>query len=76
MASKPQPRNSESKRRGYMIGVYVGLAMIALTAIEYLIGTSASPSVVFLFLISIAKSVLVIYFFMHIYRLWRTEGSH
>jgi cytochrome c oxidase subunit 4 len=59
-----------------MIGVYVGLAMIVLTAIEYWIGTSASPSVVFLFLISIAKSALVIYFFMHIYRLWRPEGSH
>ena len=49
--------------------------LAALTPVEYYLGMHY-PSAVFLFLISILKGILVIYFFMHVYRLWRPEGSH
>ena len=56
-------------------GAIVALVLAALTGVEYYLGTHY-PSAVFLFLISILKSILVLYFFMHVYRLWRPEGSH
>lgn len=77
MASKTiQSTAAPSKRSGYATGLIVGLVLAALTAVEYYIGSHPNPSTVFLFLISVLKSIFVLYFFMHVYRLWRTEGSH
>ncbi len=76
MASRTKQAKPASRRSGYMTGLIVGLILAALTAVEYFIGIQPNPSAVFLFLISVLKSVFVVYFFMHVYRLWRTEGSH
>lgn len=77
MASKSrQAQPASRKRSGYVIGLLVGLALAVLSGVEYYIGIHPNPSAVFLLLISVAKSLLVLYFFMHVYRLWRTEGSH
>jgi uncharacterized protein YacL len=63
------------KRSPYVIGLIVGIVLAVLTGIEYFVGTHY-PSAVFLMLISVLKAILVIYFFMHVYRLWRTQEEH
>lgn len=68
-------RTQKKKRSGFVTGLWVGLVLMALTVIEYYVGTNY-PSAVFLFLISVLKSLLVIYFFMHVYRLWRADEEH
>lgn len=76
MASKTKAESSQrSKTSAYVTGAIVALVLALLTAVEYYLGTHY-PSAAFLFLISVLKSILVLYFFMHIYRLWRPEGSH
>jgi heme/copper-type cytochrome/quinol oxidase subunit 4 len=76
MASKTKPEaRQRSRSSAYVTGAIVALVLAALTGVEYYLGTHY-PSAVFLFLISILKSILVLYFFMHVYRLWRPEGSH
>jgi cytochrome c oxidase subunit 4 len=76
MASRTKQAQPRSRRSGYLTGLVVGLILAVLTAVEYWIGSNPDPSPVFLLLISALKSVFVVYFFMHVYRLWRTEGSH
>ena len=76
MASKTTTETKQRSRSSdYLTGLFVGLAIAGLTAIEFYLGTHY-PSAAFLFLISVLKSILVLYFFMHVYRLWRPEGSH
>lgn len=76
MASRTKAETKQkTKSSAYVTGALVALVLAVLTAIEYFLGTHY-PSAVFLFLIAIIKSILVLYFFMHIYRLWRPEGSH
>lgn len=61
----------------YLVGGIVALVLAALTVLEYYVGV-AYPSATVLFLMALLKAVLVLYFFMHVYRLWRPddEGSH
>ena len=76
MTSKSKPETRQrSKSAAYLTGLWVGLAIAVLTGIEFYLGTRY-PSAAFLLLISVLKSILVLYFFMHVYRLWRPEGSH
>ena len=76
MASKTKTETKQrSKSSAYVTGLIVAVVLGALTAVEYYLGTHY-PSAAFLFLISVLKSILVLYFFMHVYRLWRPEGSH
>ena len=76
MASKTKTETRQrSKSSAYVTGLIVAVVLAALTAVEYYLGTHY-PSATFLFLISVLKSILVLYFFMHVYRLWRPEGSH
>lgn len=76
MANRTRRQTERGKRSAYLTGLIVALALALLTAIEYWFGIQTNPSVLTLMLISVVKSALVIYFFMHVYRLWRTEGSH
>ena len=55
-------------------GVYVFIALAVLTAIEYILGTNEVPSI-FLWMIAILKSALVLVYFMHISRVFGTEGD-
>lgn len=50
------------------------LILVVLTAAEFVVSTTIG-SAVLLLLIALAKSALIVQFFMHIYRLWR-EGDH
>lgn len=76
MASKSRQQQT-NKRSPFVVGAIVAVVLAALTVIEYLVGI-AYPSATVLFLLALLKAVLVLYFFMHVYRLWRPddEGSH
>ena len=53
--------------------IYVIFLILAvLTAAEFIVSTTFG-SAVLLLLIALAKSALIVQFFMHIYRLWREE---
>ena len=49
--------------------------LVVLTIVEFIVSATFN-SAVFLLLIALAKAGLIVQFFMHIYRLWRTEESH
>ena len=57
--------------RGVMI--FIGLAV--LTVVEYLLAVNQLP-VILLWIIAFGKAALVVWFFMHIFRLFRSEGGH
>lgn len=63
-------KSSELKR-----GVLVFVALAILTVVEYVIGINQVP-VIFMWLIALAKAGLVIWFFMHVIRAFRSEGGH
>ncbi len=54
-------------------GVLTLLALAALTWGELQISRRTGGSIPILLLFSIAKAALIVYFFMHISRLWRTH---
>lgn len=65
---------SELKNSAYRLIFNVFVALAVLTGIEYIVGLYL-PSAVLLFIIALIKGALVVYFFMHVYRLWR-EDAH
>ena len=62
-------------RSGYATAAIVAVILAALTLVEFFVAINL-PSVVLILLIALLKAVMVIWFFMHVYRLWRPEGSH
>ncbi len=64
---------NEKKAAAFRQGLLVLLALAVLTAVEYLISV-ASGSLVFLFLIAIAKAGLILNYFMHVANLWQEES--
>ncbi len=64
----------EAKRSAaYSQGIWVGLGLAVLTVIEFVISQTLSNAGVFLILIALIKAVIIIYYFMHVYRLWQAE---
>ncbi len=64
------------KSAALMQGVFVFVALAVLTGVEYLIAVS-TDLVGLIFVLLLAKAVLVVYFFMHISRLFSSEeGGH
>jgi cytochrome c oxidase subunit 4 len=57
-------------------GLFVFIALAVLTAIEYFVGVS-TDLVGLIFVLLLVKAVLVVYFYMHISRLFSSEeGGH
>ena len=67
--------NSSSKRQELLQGVLVFLGLAALSAAEFLLAISGVPSF-FLWLIALVKAGLVVWFFMHVKRVFSDEGGH
>lgn len=65
---------SEAKASAQRTGLYVFLALMVLTIAESIIGGLATPITVLLIIIALIKAALIVYFFMHVYRLWREES--
>lgn len=70
MDKNTQPRSGEFFR-----GVYVLVFLGVLTAVEYFVAIAGAPSF-FLWLIAIVKAATVLWYFMHINRLFNQDGGH
>jgi len=60
------------KSAALMQGVFVFIALAVLTVIEYFVGVS-TDLVGLIFVLLLIKAALVVYFFMHISRLFSSE---
>jgi cytochrome c oxidase subunit 4 len=56
-------------------GVLVFLGLAVLTVIEYYLGTH-EVAAIFLWIVALLKAGLVLVYFMHIGRVFRSEGEH
>jgi heme/copper-type cytochrome/quinol oxidase subunit 4 len=59
----------------YTTGLIIAVVIAVLTAVEFWVA-HVNSGVTFLMLIAAAKAILVIWFFMHVKRLWSAEGGH
>lgn len=64
---------SDFKAKAYRRGTITFLILLLLTAVEFYVGV-AMNSTALLLIIALIKAALIVYFFMHIYRLWREES--
>ena len=65
---------SKTRKSAYRTGLLVLGGLAILTIVEY--GAAALGSTVIMFLFIMFKAALVMYFFMHIVMVWRTEEAH
>jgi len=65
---------SENKAKAYRRGSITFLLLLLLTAVEFYVGVAISSSIALLFIMALLKASLIVYIFMHIYRLWREES--
>jgi cytochrome c oxidase subunit IV len=66
-------------RKAMQIGLIVAALLAILTVIEYLFATRVEDDFirfVGLTVSTFGKAGLILYYFMHIYRLWRPEEAH
>ncbi len=56
-------------------GVLVFVALAVLTVVEYYLGTHEAAAI-FLWIVALLKGGLVLVYFMHIGRVFRSEGEH
>lgn len=63
------------QKDGYGFVIAIGLVLAVLTIIEYFMGLNHVGATL-LMLVAALKAILVIYFFMHVSRLWTAEGEH
>ncbi|MCA9941143.1 MAG: cytochrome C oxidase subunit IV family protein [Anaerolineales bacterium] len=64
----------ELKKVAYRQGIYVLIALAALTILEFVVSSATDGSASLLFIIALLKTGLIVNYFMHIYRLWREES--
>ena len=63
---------AERKAAAYR-NIFITLIILAvLTAVEYWVGV-AYPSTVLLIILAVLKAAIIVWNFMHIYRLWRVD---
>ena len=62
------------RNKGLRLGVVVLLALALLTIIEFFLASIGSTPLMFIMII--LKASLVLYYFMHITSVWRTEEAH
>jgi len=70
MEKQTSPNTSALRR-----GVIVFAVLAVLTVIEYLLGINEVPSFL-LWIIALVKAGLVLWFFMHLPRVFNAEGDH
>lgn len=62
------------RKSAYRLGIAVLLGLGVLTIIEFFMAALNSPALMFIMMV--LKAALIMYFFMHIAMLWRTEEAH
>lgn len=63
----------DKKRAAYRQILIVFVALAVLTIAEYIVAV-AVQSAVLLIIIALAKAGLILQYFMHVYRVWRSEA--
>ncbi len=58
------------------LGLVVIAVLAALTVAEWFVGTDLDPNLIPLMAIAVVKAALIVWYFMHVYRLWRAEETH
>lgn len=61
------------KKKAQRTGIVIFAALMAFTVLEYILSVYFY-SLVGLFITMLIKSALIVYYFMHVYRLWREEN--
>ena len=64
----------DKKTAALRTGTYVFVALFVLTILEYIISQADTVSTVLLLIIALLKAAPIVYFFMHVTRLWREES--
>lgn len=65
----------ENKTDGLKRGLIIFIALAVLTGIEYVIGVLELPAVL-LWLVALVKAGLVLWYFMHLPRVFSSGGGH
>ncbi len=65
---------SPSYKKDWRYGWIIFVILLVLTIVEYFLGIQENASAVALFIVALIKAVLIVNFFMHVYRLWREES--
>jgi hypothetical protein len=63
----------DARRRAYLQGVLVFIALAALTAAEFLIARATDGSIGLLFLTGLIKAALIVVYYMHVKSIWSEE---
>ena len=74
-ASKPSPRD-RARRAAYRQGFLVLVGLAVLTALEFFVASALGGSIVFLFVLALAKAGLILQYYMHVHLLWSEEETH
>jgi len=56
-------------------GIFVFVLLAVLTAVEYILAINEVPYIL-MWLIALIKGGLVLWFFMHVFRVFGSEGGH
>jgi heme/copper-type cytochrome/quinol oxidase subunit 4 len=67
---------SAGRKSAYRQGILVLIALAVLTALEFWIASAAGGSIVFLFILALAKAGLIVQYYMHLGHLWTEEEAH
>jgi len=61
--------------RDIRIGWWMALFLVAGTVVEYVVATSVTSNVLVIMPMNVVEAAGIMWFFMHVYRLWR-HGGH
>jgi len=78
-AVPPKPVDEKAlaaRKAAYRQGVFVLIGLAVLTVLEFVVATALGGSVVFLFVLILAKAGLILQFYMHVNLLWSEEEAH
>jgi heme/copper-type cytochrome/quinol oxidase subunit 4 len=67
--------NNSHQTDGLKRGVITFIALVVLTGIEYVVGVLALPAIL-LWLLALVKAGLVLWYFMHLPRVFSSGGGH
>ncbi|NJN53900.1 MAG: cytochrome C oxidase subunit IV family protein [Anaerolineae bacterium] len=66
-------KNDDWKKAAQRLGMNVFIGLMLLTLVEFYVSVYLN-STVGIFITMLIKAALIVYFFMHVYRLWREES--
>lgn len=73
--SHHSPVSTKSKKTAaFSLGVRIFIFLAILTGVEFGVSLATNGSATLLLIMAVAKAALIVYYFMHIYSLWREEG--